>query len=308
MVTERSEPRRSRGPRPVAEASEPPRGPAGSAARSPRPSNTHSWLRRGVRLTVELAKVGSGRSEIGPGRGDRRFTDPAWADNPAYRRVMQAYLAACAAVGEVVEKADIDDWRDRERARFLVSILTSATPRPTRWPATPPPSSAPSRPAARAWCAAPATSCTTCATTAACRRRSTTSVPSRRERRGDAGRRRLPRRRSRGPPVHPEHPGGPRAAGADDPAADQPLLLHGPRAQAAASSSTPSAGGFSTSRSAGATRPRPGDWNLDTYVEAFLRAVDVVSEITGSDEINAVGAVRGRDHDVDDAQHHGRAR
>jgi polyhydroxyalkanoate synthase len=79
----------------------------------------------GIRLAGELTSVVAGRSELAPGKGDRRFTDPTWGDNPGYRRVMQAYLAACQAVGEVVEGADLPDWRDRERARFVAAVLTS---------------------------------------------------------------------------------------------------------------------------------------------------------------------------------------
>jgi polyhydroxyalkanoate synthase len=78
-----------------------------------------------ARFVGEVANVAVGRSEIAPGRADRRFTDPTWSDNPGYRRLMQAYLAACRAIGEVVEGADLPDWRDRERARFVAGVLTS---------------------------------------------------------------------------------------------------------------------------------------------------------------------------------------
>jgi polyhydroxyalkanoate synthase len=79
----------------------------------------------GARLAGDLAGVVLGTSEMAPARGDKRFTDPTWSDNPGYRRLMQAYLAACRAVADVVERADLDDWRDRERARFVAAVLTS---------------------------------------------------------------------------------------------------------------------------------------------------------------------------------------
>jgi polyhydroxyalkanoate synthase len=79
----------------------------------------------GARLAREVAGVVAGRSEVSPGKGDRRFADPTWNDNPLYRRLMQAYLATCHAVDEVVEGADLPDWRDRERARFVAAVLTS---------------------------------------------------------------------------------------------------------------------------------------------------------------------------------------
>lgn len=80
----------------------------------------------GARLAGELVGVVSGRSEIAPTRSDRRFADRTWTDNPGYHRLMQSYLAACQAVGEVVEGAEMSDWRSRERARFVAGLLTSS--------------------------------------------------------------------------------------------------------------------------------------------------------------------------------------
>jgi len=79
----------------------------------------------GGKLAGELAKVVVGRSEVEADRRDWRFKDPAWANNPAYHRLMQGYLATCEALGELAEEADLTNWRQRERARFLVSVLTS---------------------------------------------------------------------------------------------------------------------------------------------------------------------------------------
>jgi polyhydroxyalkanoate synthase len=39
---------------------------------------------------------------------------------------MQGYLAASGALGALVEEVDISDWRQRERAKFVVTVLTSA--------------------------------------------------------------------------------------------------------------------------------------------------------------------------------------
>src|SRR5262249_14181443 len=49
--------------------------------------------REGVGLASEMAKVATGRSGVEPARGDWRFKDPAWSENPLYRRVGQSYLA-----------------------------------------------------------------------------------------------------------------------------------------------------------------------------------------------------------------------
>jgi polyhydroxyalkanoate synthase len=77
------------------------------------------------RLVGELGRVVAGSSELEPARRDKRFADPTWTENPAYHRLMQGYLAACRAVGEVVAEADLPDWRDRERAKFLATLVTS---------------------------------------------------------------------------------------------------------------------------------------------------------------------------------------
>jgi polyhydroxyalkanoate synthase len=82
-------------------------------------------LRRGASLGREGLKIATGRSEIEPAKGDWRFKDPAWQDNPAYRRVMQAYLAWAASMEDLVDTAALE-WRDSERARFFMGILTSA--------------------------------------------------------------------------------------------------------------------------------------------------------------------------------------
>jgi len=82
--------------------------------------------RAGTKLAGELAKVVVGRSDLEAERRDWRFKDPTWTSNPGYHRLMQGYLATCQALGELAEEANIPDWRQRERARFVVTMLTSA--------------------------------------------------------------------------------------------------------------------------------------------------------------------------------------
>jgi polyhydroxyalkanoate synthase len=80
---------------------------------------------RAATLVRELAQVAAGTSAVSPARGDARFADPAWTNNPVYRRVGQAYLATAQAITEAVEAADLD-WRHAEQARFAAGILVSA--------------------------------------------------------------------------------------------------------------------------------------------------------------------------------------
>ena len=81
-----------------------------------------------VSLGAELMRIAIGRSEVTPERGDWRFKDPTWAQSPLYKRLAQSYLATCQAVDTVLEGVERAGNRHRtERARFVMNILTSAT-------------------------------------------------------------------------------------------------------------------------------------------------------------------------------------
>jgi poly[(R)-3-hydroxyalkanoate] polymerase subunit PhaC len=81
--------------------------------------------KRAADFARESALIALGRSAIEPTKGDWRFRDPTWSDNALYRRLMQLYLAWVDAMEELVESTEME-WRDSERARFFMSILTSA--------------------------------------------------------------------------------------------------------------------------------------------------------------------------------------
>jgi len=91
-----------------------------SLARKPR-----STTRRLGGLGVEAARILAGRSQVEPRRGDRRFADAAWTDNPLLRRVVQLYLAGGRTVDQLIEDADLDS-RDHKRVRFLLENLIEA--------------------------------------------------------------------------------------------------------------------------------------------------------------------------------------
>ncbi|MBV9915985.1 MAG: alpha/beta fold hydrolase [Solirubrobacterales bacterium] len=92
--------------------------------------------RRGTGLAADLARITAGRSELAPAKGDRRFKDPAWVGNPAFRRLGQAYLAAAAAIDQLVDDAELD-WAQERRLRFAASNLMDAVA-PTNFPLTNP--------------------------------------------------------------------------------------------------------------------------------------------------------------------------
>jgi poly[(R)-3-hydroxyalkanoate] polymerase subunit PhaC len=76
-------------------------------------------------LGAELAQIALGRSQVAPGRKDRRFADPAWTGNPVLKRVMQAYLAGGQTAEALLAGADLE-WRDNERLQFLLTNLIAA--------------------------------------------------------------------------------------------------------------------------------------------------------------------------------------
>jgi polyhydroxyalkanoate synthase subunit PhaC len=112
--------------------------PAGAAARTAaglarRPRRP---VARATALGAELARVAAGRSRLRPAKGDRRFADGAWETNPLLRSLLQAYLAAGAAVDGLIADAELD-WRDERQARFAAGNVLDALA-PTNFPLTNP--------------------------------------------------------------------------------------------------------------------------------------------------------------------------
>jgi polyhydroxyalkanoate synthase subunit PhaC len=101
--------------------------PAGTALRfgtalARRPGTV---VRRAGELALEAGRITVGRSELAPGKKDKRFADPAWSGNPLLKRAMQAHLAVARTAWELIEDADLD-WQDDERIRFTATNLVDA--------------------------------------------------------------------------------------------------------------------------------------------------------------------------------------
>lgn len=79
----------------------------------------------GLAATRELLEVALGRTDRAPDPTDKRFADPAWAANPVYRRILQAYLVERDALFRVADDVGLDP-KSRERARFALSLVTEA--------------------------------------------------------------------------------------------------------------------------------------------------------------------------------------
>src|SRR6202451_2244070 len=76
-------------------------------------------------LAGELGRIAVGSSQVQPSRRDRRFTDPAWAGNPLLRRAVEASLAAAETAEGVVAEAGLDN-ADSERVGFVLTNLIDA--------------------------------------------------------------------------------------------------------------------------------------------------------------------------------------
>ena len=80
---------------------------------------------RGGQLLGELGRIAVGRSQVEPSRRDRRFSEPGWTGNPLLHRAMQAYLAAAETAEGVVAEAGLDE-ADSQRVGFVLTNLIDA--------------------------------------------------------------------------------------------------------------------------------------------------------------------------------------
>ena len=88
--------------------------------------------RRAGLLAAELGGITTGTSTIAPQDRDRRFSDPAWSQNPLLKRTVQAYLAAGRSAEDLLADAGLD-WRDNERLKWVLTNLIAAAA-PSNYP------------------------------------------------------------------------------------------------------------------------------------------------------------------------------
>jgi polyhydroxyalkanoate synthase len=79
----------------------------------------------GLDAARQLLGVARGRSDLAPDPSDKRFVDPAWAHNPFYRRLLQAYLVERNTLFRLVDEVGLDP-KSRERARLALPLVTEA--------------------------------------------------------------------------------------------------------------------------------------------------------------------------------------
>ena len=76
-------------------------------------------------FAVELKRVMLGQSELTPEDSDRRFNDPAWSQNPLYRRYLQTYLAWRKELHDWIEDSNLTE-QDTSRGHFVINLMTEA--------------------------------------------------------------------------------------------------------------------------------------------------------------------------------------
>ncbi len=70
----------------------------------------------------DVIKIFSNKSDLAPAPRDRRFADPAWAQNPMFKFGMQYYLAAEKGFKGWIADLDLDDL-ERSRANFVAGMV-----------------------------------------------------------------------------------------------------------------------------------------------------------------------------------------
>jgi polyhydroxyalkanoate synthase len=74
---------------------------------------------------LELKNVLLGQSGLQPESDDRRFNDPAWSQNPLYKRYMQTYLAWRKELHSWIEQSNLNE-QDSGRGHFVINLMTEA--------------------------------------------------------------------------------------------------------------------------------------------------------------------------------------
>ncbi|UVM45107.1 class II poly(R)-hydroxyalkanoic acid synthase [Pseudomonas brassicacearum] len=76
-------------------------------------------------FSVELKNVLFGKSELQPAGDDRRFADPAWSQNPLYKRYLQTYLAWRKELHAWIDDSNLSP-ADISRGHFVINLMTEA--------------------------------------------------------------------------------------------------------------------------------------------------------------------------------------
>ena len=84
-----------------------------------------AFASQSLHLAADLGDAVLGQGTREPTRGDRRFTDPAWAHNPFFTRLLQGYLALVDSLDGYAGQLS-GGTREAERNRFLMTQVGNA--------------------------------------------------------------------------------------------------------------------------------------------------------------------------------------
>ncbi|HEX4551546.1 MULTISPECIES: class II poly(R)-hydroxyalkanoic acid synthase [unclassified Pseudomonas] len=82
-------------------------------------------VRHVTHFGLELKNVLFGKSELQPASDDRRFVDPAWSQNPLYKRYLQTYLAWRKELHSWIDDSSLSP-KDIARGHFVINLMTEA--------------------------------------------------------------------------------------------------------------------------------------------------------------------------------------
>ncbi|MTI43874.1 polyhydroxyalkanoate synthase [Roseibium hamelinense] len=81
-----------------------------------------SFLSHSHDIWSATIKGALGQAELSIPKGDKRFNDPVWTTNPAYRAMASSYLAFTQGIDAWVDSLQLDD-RNKLRAKLLTSVV-----------------------------------------------------------------------------------------------------------------------------------------------------------------------------------------
>jgi polyhydroxyalkanoate synthase subunit PhaC len=84
-----------------------------------------AMLRTAPGLGQELVKISLGRSQVASEKGDKRFADTAWQQNPLFRATMQSYLTWGSGLDRYVDNLGLTG-KNVDRMRFGLLLLREA--------------------------------------------------------------------------------------------------------------------------------------------------------------------------------------
>src|SRR6266852_7232424 len=79
-------------------------------------------LKHYTNFLLEMGRVMTGQSTVEPGAKDKRFADEVWKSNPFYHTLLQTYLTWQQSLNAFINDADLDK-KDADRARFVLSLF-----------------------------------------------------------------------------------------------------------------------------------------------------------------------------------------